>query len=101
MKRPTHAKVKKECLKNPKTLAAYNSLSEEYQLINEMLRARKRAGATQASVAEKMKTTSSVVSRLESLEAKNNYSPSLNTLKRYARAVGCELKIRLVPKRAH
>ena len=98
MKRPTHAKIKRELLKDPKTLKVYQALKEEYQLINEMLRARKRAGLTQEKIAKKMKTTTSVVSRLESLQAKTQHSPSLNTLKRYARAVGCDLKIKLVPK---
>jgi len=101
MKRPTHVKIKKELLKDPKTLAAYGALEEEYQLINQMLHARKRARLTQANIAKKMKTTTSAVSRLESLQAKDQHSPSLNTLKRYARAVGCVLKIKLVPKKTH
>lgn len=96
-KRLTHLEVKRECLKDPETLVAYNDLEEEYQLINAMLNARKRAGCTQETLAKKMKTTKSTVSRLESLQAKGNHSPSFKTLKRYARALGCVLKIQLVP----
>ena len=41
-----------------------------------------------------MGTTKSAVSRLE---AAGKHSPSVATLKRYARAVGCEIEIRLQP----
>jgi transcriptional regulator with XRE-family HTH domain len=40
-----------------------------------------------------MGTTKSAVSRLE---AAGKHSPSVSTLKKYARAVGCEVEIRLV-----
>ena len=99
MRRPSHSEVKKRLLKAPKTKAAYEALKEEYMLIDELLSARKRAGLSQKKIAEKMKTTTSVVSRLESLKTKVHHSPSLKTLKRYAGAVGCELKNKLVPKR--
>jgi transcriptional regulator with XRE-family HTH domain len=41
-----------------------------------------------------MGTTKSAVSRLEGV---GKHSPSVSTLKKYARAVGCEVEIRLVP----
>lgn len=41
-----------------------------------------------------MGTTKSAVSRLEAV---GKHSPSVSTLKKYARAVGCEVEIRLVP----
>lgn len=59
-----------------------------------MLKARARAGLTQDAVAERMGTTKSAISRLESA---GKHAPSLETLKRYAEAVGCELQVRLVP----
>lgn len=98
MKRPAHTQVKKTLLKKPSVLKAYNDLEEEHQVIHEMLLARQRAGLTQASLAKKMKTTTSAVSRLESLQNKDQHSPSLQTLKRYAHAVDCVLKIKLMPK---
>jgi transcriptional regulator with XRE-family HTH domain len=58
-----------------------------------MLKARVRAGLTQDALAERMGTTKSAVSRLE---AAGKHASSLATLKRYARAVGCELQVRLV-----
>ena len=73
---------------------AYDALELEYQVANQMLKARARAGLTQDTVAERMGTTKSAVSRLESA---GKHAPSLTTLKRYASAVGCELQVRLVP----
>jgi DNA-binding XRE family transcriptional regulator len=76
---------------------AYDALELEYELARQMLRARARAGLTQDAVAERMGTTKSAVSRLESA---GKHAPSLATLKRYAEAVGCELRIKLVPSKA-
>ena len=75
---------------------AYESLKLEYQVVGQLLAARTRAGLTQDAVAERMGTTKSAVSRLESA---GKHAPSLMTLKRYADAVGCELQVRLVPQR--
>ncbi|HNC53260.1 MAG TPA: helix-turn-helix transcriptional regulator [Accumulibacter sp.] len=76
---------------------AYEALELEYQLANQMLDARARAGLTQEAVAERMGTTRSVISRLESA---GKHAPSLATLKRYAKAVGCDLQVKLVPHKA-
>lgn len=73
---------------------AYEDLEEEYRLAREMLAARSKIGLTQEAVAERMGTTKSAVSRLEGAGL---HAPSLTTLKKYARAVGCRLEIRLVP----
>ena len=73
---------------------AYGSLEDKYALAGELLRARAKAGLTQEAVAERMGTTKSAVSRLE---AAGKVSPSVTTLKKYAQAVGCEVKIKLVP----
>ena len=76
---------------------AHDALELEYQIAGQMLRARSRAGLTQDAVAERMGTTKSAVSRLESA---GKHAPSLTTLKRYASAVGCELQVKLVRKKA-
>ncbi len=55
-----------------------------------------RAGLTQEAVASRMGTTKSAVSRLESA---GKHAPSLTSLKKYAKAVGCEIEIRLIPRR--
>jgi DNA-binding XRE family transcriptional regulator len=76
---------------------AYDSLELEYEVASQMLKARARAGLTQDAVAERMGTTKSAISRLESA---GKHAPSLATLKRYAKAVGCDLKVKLVPHKA-
>jgi DNA-binding XRE family transcriptional regulator len=78
-------------------IEAYDALSLEYQVADQMLKARSRAGLTQDAVAERMGTTKSAVSRLESA---GKHAPSLATLKRYAQAVGCELQVKLVRQKA-
>ncbi len=77
--------------------AAYKALELEYQVAGQMLKARSRAGLTQDAVAERMGTTKSAISRLESA---GKHAPSLATLKRYALAVGCELQVKLVRQKA-
>jgi ribosome-binding protein aMBF1 (putative translation factor) len=74
---------------------AYDALELEYVLAHEMLSARTRAGLTQEAVAERMGTTKSAVSRLEGA---GKHAPSVASLKKYAAAVGCLLKIELIPQ---
>ncbi len=75
---------------------AYEALELEYQVIDQLLKARARAGLTQDAVAELMGTTKSAVSRLEGA---GKHAPSLSTLQRYARAVGCDLQVKLIPQK--
>jgi DNA-binding XRE family transcriptional regulator len=74
----------------------YERLDEEYAIIREILSARSKSGLTQEAVAEIMGTTKSAISRLES---GNKHSPSLQTLIKYARAIGYRLQIKLVRSR--
>ena len=76
--------------------AAYQALAVEYAVAGEMLAARARAGLTQEAVATRMGTSKSTVSRLESA---GKHAPSLASLKRYAKAVGCTIEIRLISQR--
>lgn len=89
-----HDAFLEKALKRKGFSEAYNGLEDEYLLVRELLGARLRAGLTQEEVAESMETTKSAVSRLE---AAGKHSPSVATLKKYARAVGCDVEIRLVP----
>ena len=73
---------------------AYDALESEYALANEMLSARTRAGLTQEAVADHMGTTKSAVSRLEGV---SKHAPSVASLKKYADAIGCTLKIEFIP----
>ena len=74
---------------------AYDALETEYALAREMLSARARAGLTQEAVADRMGTTKSAVSRLEGA---GKHAPSVTSLKKYAEAVGCTLKIEFIPQ---
>ncbi|MEK6776324.1 MAG: helix-turn-helix transcriptional regulator [bacterium] len=89
-----HEAFLKKASKRKEFGKAYDDLEEEYRLTREMLAARSKFGLTQEAVAELMGTTKSAVSRLE---AAGKHAPSLTTLKKYARAVGCRLEIKLVP----
>lgn len=77
--------------------AEYDALEDEYQLLREMLRARKNADLTQEDVATRMGTHASAVARLEATNSHKKSSPSLNTLRKYAQAVGCQLEIHFKP----
>ena len=89
-----HEAFLKKASKRKEFKKAYEELEEEYRLTREMLAARSKFGLTQEAVAERMGTTKSAISRLE---AAGKHAPSLTTLKKYARAVGCRLEIKLVP----
>jgi DNA-binding XRE family transcriptional regulator len=89
-----HEEFIEKALKRKGFGEAYTALADEYALAHELLAARTRAGLTQEEVAQSMGTTKSAVSRLES---GGRNSPSVTTLKKYARAVGCEVEIHLVP----
>ncbi len=91
-----HAAFLKKARKRRGFQAAYKALAVEYAVANEMLTARARAGLTQEAVASRMGTTKSTVSRLESA---GKHAPSLTSLRKYAKAVGCDVEIRLIPQR--
>jgi predicted transcriptional regulator len=81
---------KKKMLKNPAVKAEYDALEEEFALINELLSARTKAKLSQAQVARRMGTSQSAVARIES-----GHTPSLTSLRKYARAVGRKVEIKL------
>ena len=92
-----HERFLEKASKRPGFGQAYDALEVKYALAHEMLTARSRAGLTQEVVAARMGTTKSAVSRLESA---SKHAPSVASLKKYAEAVGCKLRIELVPQRA-
>ena len=95
-----HDELKRIALEHPEVRAAYDVLGPEFEVLRQMLRARKDAGLTQAEVAERMGTKPPAVTRLESSLSSGKHSPSLATLRKYAAAVGCHLEVRLVGKKA-
>ena len=92
----SHDRLKKKALDNPRVNAEYETLKPEFALLHSLLAAREQAGLTQAEVAERMGTHTPAIARLES--PNNTHSPSINTLRKYADAVDCDLQIKLVPR---
>src|SRR6266702_3734318 len=94
----THKQLIRKMLKEPAVKAEYVALAEEFALLDELLKARRRAGLTQAEVAARMGTKTPAVARLEGGGGIHQHSPSIATLRKYAQAVGCRLEIRLRPR---
>ena len=76
--------------KDPKYVAAYEALEEEFALAAAMIKARGDADMTQEQVAEAMGTTQAVIARLES----GKVLPSTRTLERFAKATHTRLRIK-------
>ena len=91
-----HSELKAKALSNPKVKAAYGEMAPEFALLRQMLKARQKAGLSQAEVAERMGTKAPAVTRLESSLSNGKHSPSLATLQKYANAVGYELQVKFV-----
>ena len=91
-----HIELKTKALSNLKVQAAYDEMAPEFMILREMLKARQKAGLSQAEVAERMGTKAPAITRLESSLGNGKHSPSLATLQKYASAVGCELQIKFV-----
>jgi predicted transcriptional regulator len=94
----THKAFARKMLKQPAVKAEYDALAEEFALLDELLKARREAGLTQAEVAARMGTKTPAVARLEAGGGSQRHSPSVATLRKYAVAVGCRLEIRLQPR---
>ena len=83
--------LKQEWMKDPAFKAEYDALAPEFEIAAELVKARARAGLSQAEVARRMGTTQSVVARLESGQT----LPSTKTLLRFAEATGSRVQVRL------
>ena len=90
----TLKQFKRRALARPRVKKAYDDLAEEFNFLEQVLKARAESGLSQAEVAARAGTTQSAIARLESATPK--HSPSIATLRRYARALGYKLEIRLV-----
>lgn len=69
--------------------AAYEALSEEFELAAALIMARTEAGLTQEQLASRMGTSQSVIARMESGKSR----PSTTTLQKLAIATGTKLRI--------
>jgi ribosome-binding protein aMBF1 (putative translation factor) len=83
--------LKARLLANPTVKAEYDALAPEFEISVELLKARLRAGLSQAELAARMGTSQSAIARLES----GQRLPSTKTLLRFAQATGNRFRIRL------
>jgi ribosome-binding protein aMBF1 (putative translation factor) len=83
--------IKAELLSDPEVKREYDALEQEFAIASELIRARARAGLSQAELAERMGTSQSAIARLES----GRTLPSAKTLIRFAEATGSKVELRL------
>ncbi len=81
---------KKRLLAKPGFRKALQETALEYQIARELIKARLEKGFTQKDVARRMKTTQSVISRVENAQT----TPSLSFLKRVADVLDAQLHVR-------
>ena len=79
----------KEQLKDTEFRSEYEALEPEYEIIKQIILARKELNITQEELAERSGIKQSNISRLE----RGTYNPSLNSLKKIAKGLGKELHI--------
>jgi hypothetical protein len=92
----THNQLIKKLMRRPGVRAEVERLErEESALLDALLKARQSAGLTQAQVAERMGTQAPAVARLERALATGKHSPSVATLRKYAKACGKRLVLRV------
>jgi len=92
----THDQIVKKLMRRPGVRAEVERIErEEAALLDALLKARQEAGLTQAQVAERMGTQAPAVARLERSLATGKHSPSIATLRRYVRACGKRLVLRV------
>jgi DNA-binding XRE family transcriptional regulator len=84
-------KLKARLLANPRVKVEYDALAPEFEISAELVKARLRAGLSQAELAARMGTSQSTIARLESGQT----LPSTKTLLRYAEATGSRFHVRL------
>ena len=81
--------LKKELLKDKKAREEYERLKPRYQMISEIIEARKRKGFTQEDLAKKIGAKQSAIARIES----GNANPTVNFLEKVASALDSNLTI--------
>ena len=92
----THNQIVKKLMQRPGVRAEVARIeSEESALLDALLKARQKAGLTQAQVAERMGTQAPAVARLERALATGRHSPSVATLRKYDKACGKRLVLQV------
>lgn len=91
-----HEAIRKKVFSNPESIAAYERTTKEIELSLMLRKAREKSHLSQDEIAERMHTSRTAISRLESSGFSARNSPSINTLLRYAQALGYTVNIKLV-----
>ena len=92
----THDQLVKKIMRRPGVRAEVERIErDETVLLDALLKARQEACLTQAQVAERMGTQAPAVARLERSLATGKHSPSIATLRKYVKACGKSLVLRV------
>ena len=92
----THDQLVKKLMRRPGVRAEVERIErDETVLLDALLKARQEACLTQAQVAELMGTQAPAVARLERSLATGKHSPSIATLRKYVKAGGKSLGLRV------
>lgn len=83
--------IKNNFMKDDEFKEEYEKLRPRYEVISQIIEARKEQHLTQAELAKKVGTQKSNISRLES----GNYNPSLDFLIKVVHCLGKDLKINI------
>jgi predicted transcriptional regulator len=83
--------IERRLLADPEVRREYEALEAEFAIAKELIRARMRAGLSQAELAKRMGTSQSAIARLESGQT----LPSTKTLLRFAEATQSKVELRL------
>lgn len=68
---------------------------EEGALLDALLKAREQAGLSQAQLAKRMGTQAPAIARMERALATGKHSPSIATVRKYVKACGKRLVLRV------
>jgi DNA-binding XRE family transcriptional regulator len=92
----THDQLVKKLMRRPGVRAEVERIErDETVLLDALLKARQEACLTQAQIAELMGTQVPAVARLERSLATGKHSPSIATLRKYVKACGKSLVLRV------
>lgn len=92
MSKKWNKEIEKKVLSDPESREIYKRKLREIQIALLMRKAREKEKLSQEDLAERMQTTRSAVSRLES-SGIGRHSPSIETILKYAHALGYKVNI--------
>lgn len=95
MSKKWNKQIEKKVMSDPESREIFERKSREIEIALLMRKTREKLKLSQEDVAQRMHTTRSAISRLESCGG-GRHSPSIETLLKYAQALGYAVKINLV-----